>query len=179
MSDRRGSMSDNAMAEYVRAVYAGVLGKVIGVYMGRPIEGWTKSRIEQRWGQVDRYINADFDPALPLVVSDDDISGTLTFVRALEDSGLYADTPVECFGDTWLNYLIEERTVLWWGGLGMSTEHTAYLRLKSGILPPASGSMKTASLSLTLSGTRWQLRAGRTRYSAKHPSRPSMPITVR
>jgi hypothetical protein len=31
--------------------------------------------------------------------------------------------------------------VLWWGGLGRSTEHTAYLRLKHGIAAPASGSI--------------------------------------
>jgi hypothetical protein len=34
-----------------------------------------------------------------------------------------------------------EKTVLWWGGMGNSTEHTAYLRLKAGIQAPASGSM--------------------------------------
>ena len=31
--------------------------------------------------------------------------------------------------------------MLWWGGLGRSTEHTAYLRLKNGIHAPASGSI--------------------------------------
>ncbi len=44
--------------------------------------------------------------------------------------------------DTWLNYLIEEKTVFWWGGLGRSTEHTAYLQLKSGIKAPESGSIR-------------------------------------
>ena len=28
-------------ADYAERVYAGVLGKVIGVYLGRPFEGWT------------------------------------------------------------------------------------------------------------------------------------------
>ena len=27
--------------DYAERVYAGVLGKVIGVYLGRPFEGWT------------------------------------------------------------------------------------------------------------------------------------------
>ena len=124
--------------DYDRQVYAGVLGKVIGVYMGRPFEGWWKDALEKRWGRVDRYVHEDVGK--PLVVPDDDISGTLTFIRALEDSGLYADTPGEFFGDTWLNYLIEGKTVLWWGGLGLSTEHTAYLRLKHGVRAPESGS---------------------------------------
>ncbi|HET7559686.1 MAG TPA: ADP-ribosylglycohydrolase family protein, partial [Limnochordia bacterium] len=42
---------------------------------------------------------------------------------------------------SWLNYIVPERTILWWGGLGMSTEHTAFLRLKSGIRAPQSGSL--------------------------------------
>ncbi|MBN2451390.1 MAG: ADP-ribosylglycohydrolase family protein [Lentisphaeria bacterium] len=129
------------LGDYEQQVYAGVLGKVIGVYMGRPFEGWAKARLEERFGQVDRYVHEDLGK--PLVVPDDDISGTLTFVRALEDSGLYADTPTDFFGDTWLNYLIEGRTVLWWGGLGHSTEHTAYLRLKHGLRAPASGAIAT------------------------------------
>lgn len=123
---------------YEEQVYAGVLGKVIGVYMGRPFEGWTKDRLEKKWGRIDRYVHEDQN--VPLVVADDDISGTLTFVRALEDSGLYAETPDDFFGETWLNYLIDGKTVLWWGGMGVSTEHTAYLRLKHGVRSPESGS---------------------------------------
>lgn len=125
--------------EYEQQVYAGVLGKVIGVYAGRPFEGWTKARIEERWGFVDRYVHEDVGK--PLVVADDDISGTLTFIRAMEDTGRYAETTAEQFGDAWLNYLIEGRTVLWWGGMGHSTEHTAYLRLKHGMKAPMSGSI--------------------------------------
>ncbi|MBR4676361.1 MAG: ADP-ribosylglycohydrolase family protein [Victivallales bacterium] len=125
---------------YEKQVYAGVLGKVIGVYLGRPFEGWDKTRIEEKWGLVDHYVHDD--QGVPLVVSDDDISGTLTFVRALEDSGLYADTPEDFFGKTWLNYLLENKTILWWGGMGQSTEHTAYLRLKAGIPSPRSGSIE-------------------------------------
>ena len=128
----------NAIPDYFEQVYAGVLGKVIGVYMGRPFEGWTRDAIEARWGVVDHYVH--HDRGVPLVVADDDISGTFTFVRALEDSGLGVETPADFFGDTWLNYLIENRTILWWGGVGHSTEHTAYARLKRGVRAPESGS---------------------------------------
>ena len=31
-------------ADYTERVYAGVLGKIIGVYLGRPFEGWTYVR---------------------------------------------------------------------------------------------------------------------------------------
>jgi len=127
------------IANYEKQVYAGVLGKVIGVYMGRPFEGWRKGDLVAHWGLVDRYVAAD--RGLPLVVTDDDITGTFTFIRALEDSGQYASTEADFFGKTWLNYLIEGKTILWWGGLGMSTEHTAYLRLKSGVPAPRSGSI--------------------------------------
>ncbi len=125
--------------DYVDRVYAGVLGKIIGVYLGRPIEGWTYERIAREIGEVDRYIN-DLR-GMPLVVTDDDISGTFTFLRAMPDHGNDPNLTPAQIGETWLNYLIERRTILWWGGIGNSTEHTAYLRLKHGVPAPESGSI--------------------------------------
>ena len=124
--------------DYEKQVYTAILGKVIGVYLGRPFEGWTKERIQEKWGAITRYVHEDC--GVPLVVSDDDISGTLTFIRALSDSGLYEKTPEDFFGKTWLNYLIPYQTILWWGGMSVSTEHTAYIRLKQGFRSPESGS---------------------------------------
>jgi ADP-ribosylglycohydrolase len=126
-------------ADYLERVYAGVLGKIIGVYLGRPFEGWTYERIMSELGEIDRYVHEHINS--PLVVTDDDITGTFTFVRALEDRGYDPDLTPAQIGESWLNYLIENRTILWWGGLGTSTEHTAYLRLKAGILAPDSGSI--------------------------------------
>lgn len=125
-------------ADYVERVYAGVLGKLIGVYLGRPIEGWTYERIAEIYGEVDRYL--EDTRGAPLVVTDDDVSGTFTFLRALPDHDYSPELTPAQIGETWLNYLIERRTILWWGGLGISTEHTAYLRLKHGVPAPASGS---------------------------------------
>lgn len=125
---------------YAERMYAGVLGKIIGVYLGRPFEGWSHERILAELGEVDEYVHDRFD--LPLVVTDDDIAGTFTFLRALEDNDFDPDLSAAKIGDAWLNYLVENRTVLWWGGLGVSTEHTAYLRLKSGIAAPESGSSR-------------------------------------
>jgi ADP-ribosylglycohydrolase len=124
---------------YAEKTYAGVLGKLIGVYLGRAVEGWRYEDIERTFGEIDYYVNERVK--WPLIVPDDDISGTFLFYRALEDNGY--PTPIEArtIGDTWLNYIVEDRTVLWWGGLGRSTEHTAYLRLKSGVAAPASGSI--------------------------------------
>jgi len=33
--------------DYAERVYAGVLGKITGVYLGRPFEGWPYGHIEQ------------------------------------------------------------------------------------------------------------------------------------
>ncbi|MEJ5311090.1 MAG: ADP-ribosylglycohydrolase family protein [Anaerolineae bacterium] len=126
-------------ADYAERVYAGVLGKIIGVYLGRPFEGWPYAHILAELGEITYYVHDK--RGVPLIVTDDDITGTFTFLRAMPDYGnTPALTPAQ-IGQTWLNYLIEERTILWWGGLGNSTEHTAYLRLKHGIPAPQSGSM--------------------------------------
>ncbi|KAI1805856.1 ADP-ribosylglycohydrolase [Daldinia bambusicola] len=178
-------------SDYLERVYAGVLGKLIGVYMGRPFEGWTHERILAELGHVRYYVNEKLN--VPIVVTDDDISGTFTFVRALEEhytpkhnctpkqendgesedkmnltvspetSGtsetpdtpdtprtpgtleLVSEDPItaEQIGKTWLNNIIKNRTVFWWGGNGVSTEHTAFLNLRKGIKAPHSGSMQT------------------------------------
>jgi ADP-ribosylglycohydrolase len=131
--------------DYAERVYAGVLGKLIGVYLGRPFEGWTYERIMQDLGPINFYVNERRDVALRshhLVVTDDDISGTFAFPRALADCGFPALITSRQIGNGWLNYIVEDRTVLWWGGIGNSTEHTAYLRLKSGIPAPQSGSIE-------------------------------------
>ncbi len=127
--------------DYMERVYAGVLGKIIGVYLGRPFEGWHYDPIMEHLGEINYYVHERF--GAPLIVPDDDISGTFTFLRALPDNGNDVGVTAEQIGNTWLNYLIEKQTVLWWGGLGNSTEHTAYLRLKSGIPAPLSGSIAT------------------------------------
>ncbi len=125
--------------DYAERVYAGVLGKLIGVYLGRPFEGWTYERITAELGEIWYYMHERLGK--PLIVTDDDIAGTFTFLRALEDYGYARDLTPAQIGQTWLNYIIERRTILWWGGMGNSTEHTAFLRLKSGIPAPRSGSI--------------------------------------
>ena len=127
-------------SDYAERVYAGVLGKLIGVYLGRPFEQWTYDRIMEQLGEINYYVHEQL--GVPLVVTDDDISGTFTFLRALEDYGNSANVTAEQIGKGWLNYLIENDTILWWGGMGNSTEHTAYMRLKEGIPAPQSGSME-------------------------------------
>jgi ADP-ribosylglycohydrolase len=128
-----------AIERYAAQMYAGVLGKMIGVYLGRPVEGWSYEKIQEVFGEVDYYVHDRI--GAPLVVADDDLSGTFGFFRALEDNGYPVDLTPQQVGQAWLNYIIEDKTILWWGGLGRSTEHTAYLRLKDGVPAPRSGSI--------------------------------------
>jgi ADP-ribosylglycohydrolase len=125
--------------DYLERVYAGVLGKLIGVYLGRPFEGWTYERIVAELGEIRGYVHERL--GAPLVVTDDDLSGTFTFLRALEDEGFPAAISPAQVGRAWLNYIIPGRTILWWGGVGNSTEQTAYLHLRDGVEAPESGSI--------------------------------------
>ena len=122
--------------EYAEKIYAGVTGKLLGVYLGRPVEGWSYEKIRETFGEISYYIHDRLN--LPLIVADDDLSGTFGFFRAVEDCAGRKVT-AEDIGNSWLNYIIENRSILWWGGLGNSTEHSAYLMLKKGIKAPFSG----------------------------------------
>lgn len=124
--------------EYFARVYAGLLGKMAGVYLGRPVEGWTYERIAVTIGPIGGYINERL--GLPLVVTDDDLSGSLAFLRALPEQGFPADLTPQHVAAAWLNNIVPGRSILWWGGRGNSTEHTAFLRLLEGVPAPMSGS---------------------------------------
>ena len=134
---------------YVERVYAGVLGKIIAVYFGRPIEGWSYVMSMKRFGEVNYYVHEALD--VPLIVTDDDLSGTLAFVRAMPDYRNSLELPPAQIGQTWLNCIVDGKTLLWRGGIGDETEHSAYLRLKKGIQPPRSGSISTPADSKTSS----------------------------
>ncbi len=77
--------------DYVERVYAGVLGKIIGVYLGRPFEGWSYDAIMAQLGEIWYYVHDK--RGVPLIVTDDDISGTFTFLRALPDYGNSRPSP--------------------------------------------------------------------------------------
>ena len=125
---------------YREKIYAGTLGKLIGVYLGIPVEGWPYSRIQERYGEIDTYVQKKGKDTL--VVADDDISGMFCFFKSMADNGYDPSLSSREIGETWLNYLFEKRTVLWWGGIGNSVEHTAYFNLKNGIFAPESGSSR-------------------------------------
>lgn len=98
--------------DYLHRVYAGVLGKLVGVYLGRQFENWTYQEIQERLGDIYYYVHEKFN--VPLVVIDDDVSGTFAFVRALEEHGARPDLSSEEIGKTWLNTVIYNRSIFWW-----------------------------------------------------------------
>jgi len=124
--------------DYLERVYAGWLGKVIGVRHGGNIEGWTHDRIERAFGEVEGYLHTFKNFA-----ADDDTNGPMFFLRALEDYTHTSEITAEQIGLTWLNYAPDGHGFFWWGGYGKSTEHTAYLNLKNGIMAPRSGAVET------------------------------------
>lgn len=120
--------------DYKERVYAGWLGKCIGVRLGAPVESWSYDFIQSNLGEIE-----DFLPLPPgkIFKPDDDTSFPMILVRAIEDYGSHLSS--EKIGQIWLNYLGDQHGTLWWGGYGISSEHTAYMNLKAGIPAPLSG----------------------------------------
>lgn len=125
-------------ADYIERCYAGWLGKIAGVRLGAPIEGWTYEKILNVLG------DSVYDYIVPYndFAADDDTNGPMFFLRALEDYECSEALTAEQIGKTWLNYTPYEHGFYWWGGYGISTEHTAYLNLRAGIPAPRSGSIE-------------------------------------
>ena len=124
---------------YAEKVYAGFLGMNIGIRLGAPVEPtiWTYDRIQKTYGEIHNYVKEYKNFA-----ADDDVNGPVFFLRALVDDAANRDIEPQDIARAWLNYTREGKGMFWWGGYGISTEHTAYLNLKSGIPAPQSGSIE-------------------------------------
>lgn len=118
--------------DYIKKTYAGWLGKVIGIRMGAPIEGWSKEKIAMIYGNEMKDYVVDYQD----FAADDDSNGPIFFIRGLEH---YDNLTSRDMGYVCLNYIPKEHGFFWWGG-DLSTEHTAYKNLMEGIEAPASGS---------------------------------------
>lgn len=126
--------------EYLYKVYAGFIGMNVGIRLGAPVEptAWTSERIERFYGDITGYVK-DFKN----FAADDDANGPVFFLRALDDGAMDRELTPKDVADAWLNYAREGVGMFWWGGYGVSTEHTAYLNLVHGIPAPDSGSIAT------------------------------------
>lgn len=123
---------------YLEKVYAGFLGMNIGIRLGAPVEPtlWTYERIYETYGEITDYVKQFKNFA-----ADDDANGPVYFLRALLDDAKDRPLQPRDVARAWLNYTREGVGMFWWGGYGVSTEHTAYLNLKMGIEAPKSGSI--------------------------------------
>ncbi|GAA0373173.1 ADP-ribosylglycohydrolase family protein [Bacillus horti] len=128
---------------YVEKIYAGFLGMNVGIRLGAPVEPpvWTDQRIEQIYGDITGYVK-DYKN----FAADDDANGPVFFIRALYDDAKDRELQAEDVGKAWLNYAREGIGMFWWGGEGVSTEHTSYMNLKRGIQAPRSGSVEVNGL---------------------------------
>lgn len=126
--------------EYLHKVYAGFLGMNVGIRLGAPVEPttWTSERIGRFYGDITGYVK-DFRN----FAADDDVNGPVFFLRALDDGAMDRVLTPQDVAEAWLNYAREGIGMFWWGGYGVSTEHTAYLNLVHGIPAPDSGSIAT------------------------------------
>lgn len=127
------------MIEYdevlIEKIYAGWLGKNIGIRLGAPIEGWSYQKIKDVYGEIWNYPVEYRDFA-----ADDDSNGPAFLVRAMEHKKKDAPLTAQDVADALLNYAPYEHGFFWWGGYGVSTEHTAYLNLRNHVRAPMSGS---------------------------------------
>ncbi|MGL4964925.1 MAG: ADP-ribosylglycohydrolase family protein [Inquilinus sp.] len=124
-------------AGYDDRVYAGWLGKCIGVRFGAPLENWTEAQIRSHIGELEFYLSEDdgrfFKP-------DDDTAFSMILARIFEDCGASPDITTHQIAEGWLNYLGDQHGTLWWGGYGVAAMHTAYVNLAAGIPAPLAGS---------------------------------------
>lgn len=123
---------------FLDKIYAGFLGMNVGIRLGAPVEPvpWDTDRIRDIYGEITGYVKEYRNFA-----ADDDVNGPVYFLRGLTDHGVGSRLTPEMVGRAWLNYTRNGIGMFWWGGYGISTEHTAYRNLKQGIPAPASGSI--------------------------------------
>jgi ADP-ribosylglycohydrolase len=131
--------------DYLEKVYAGFLGMNAGIRLGAPVEPteWTPETIQDVYGDIRGYVK-DYKT----FSADDDANGPVFFLRALYDDAVNRELTAEDVGRAWLNYTREGIGMFWWGGEGISTEHTAYQNLKNGIPAPKSGSAEVNGIVL-------------------------------
>lgn len=128
---------------YLDKTYASWLGKISGVIAGSQIEGWDRNKINQIYGDIKGYPQT----FAKNYAADDDINGPLYFMKAIElwhptKSDEQQEPSVTDMANVWKNYICNHKGFFWWGGYGVSTEHTAYDNLSAGINAPQSGSQQ-------------------------------------
>lgn len=146
------------MQKELERIYAGFLGMNAGIRLGAPIEpqAWDVDLIHRFYGDIRGYVKNYKNFA-----ADDDVNGPVYFLRGMLDNGVTREPTPQAVGEAWLNYARDGIGLYWWGGDGISTEHTAYNNLKKGIPAPSPAlSSRTASFWRSRSAARSSLTPG-------------------
>ena len=125
--------------EIYKRIYAAWLGKNIGIRLGAPIESWSGPEVRKCYQPITDYLT-DYSQ----FAADDDANGPLFFADVMKYHSV-EDVTEQDMANNLLNVVPYEKGFFWWGGKGISTEHTAWLNLINHIDAPLSGSSKQNS----------------------------------
>ena len=125
--------------EIYKRIYAAWLGKNIGIRLGAPIESWSGPEVRKCYQPITDYLT-DYSQ----FAADDDANGPLFFADVMKYHSV-DDITAQDMANNLLNVVPYEKGFFWWGGKGISTEHTAWLNLINHIDAPLSGSSKQNS----------------------------------
>ncbi len=136
MDERLLNMPEKTFAK----IYGGLLGKLIGVRLGMPIENWKASEVQKEYPHIEGFLD-NFDNSAVLMCADDDINGFIFFLRVLENLEDGEQITPQHMADVILNYAYDreenDRSFFWWEDYG--AEKLAYRNLTAGISPEESG----------------------------------------
>lgn len=125
--------------KYISKIYGSVLGKIIGVRAGNPLEFVKENGtvlISEKLQKKYPYISTYIDKRRRIYV-DDDTNGFVFFAKIFEKIDKVSELSPELAAEIILNYAAENRGFFWWK---KSTESKVFYNLIKGVTPKKSGS---------------------------------------
>lgn len=122
----------------IAKIYGSVLGKIIGVRAGNPLEFledkkhvFTSGELQEKYPYIETYIDKYRE-----VYADDDTNGFVFFAKIFDEIENLSELTPEVVARVILNYAAENRGFFWWDH---STESKAFHNLVKGVPPEKSG----------------------------------------
>lgn len=119
-------------------IYGSVLGKIIGVRAGNPLEFLyedshvlTSGELQRKYPYIETYIDK-----FRKVYADDDTNGFVFFAKIFDNIETLSELTPEVAAKIILDYAAENRGFFWWDN---STESKAFYNLVKGVSPEKSG----------------------------------------
>jgi len=114
-------------SEYISKIYGGVLGKLIGVRFGNPVEfACSSAEMQKQYPFIDGYLDKT-----RRIYTDDDTNGFVFFAKLFEEIQDISELTPELAANLILNYAAENRGFFWWAEDG--TESMAFHHLLNGV----------------------------------------------